>query len=95
MRGLGSEKRATLEAAVRDVDEFLNEPVAEEEVQSEEGIRRLVRPINRARIVLLREMERAEVFRSNGRSFEVPVRLGTLLRLARLELRQALKEKEG
>lgn len=90
---LARETPETLEAIVRDVDELLEEPVHEIRVHSESDLRALVRVTGRPRVLLLREMEIAEAVRAraSGRMFEPPPTLGSLLRLARLEVRKALE----
>jgi hypothetical protein len=92
--GLAGEKKKTLGEVLRDIDEFLEEPVAEERVESESELRRLVKITGRPRVLLVRELERAEAYRSggDGRAFEPPPTLGTLLRLARLEVSAAQRK---
>lgn len=97
MRGpLSREAPEVLEAVLRDIDEFL-EDGNELLVGSESELRRLVRITGRPRVLLVREMERAEAYRSRaaGRAYDPPPTLGTLLRLARLEVRAALRESGG
>lgn len=91
---LAGEKPETLEAMQRDVDELLEEPLQEVLVHSETDLRSLVRLTGRPRALLIREMELAEAVRARaaGASFDPPPTLGTLLRLARLEVRKAMRE---
>lgn len=95
--GLSRETRAVLEAIVKDIDGLLAGPQADEWVSSETDLRVLVPVTSRQRVLLVREMERVEAYRSRagGRAFDPPPRLGTLLRGARLEFRAALSEMEG
>lgn len=94
---LAREQKGVLEAVLRDIGEFLEEPGTEIAVESETDLRRLVLVTGRPRVLLVREMERAEAVRSRagGRAFDPPPTLGTLLRLARLEFRAALAEAGG
>lgn len=91
---LSRETPETLSAILRDIEELLEEPVAEEPVESEAHLRVLVPVIRRERRLLVMECERAEAFRvgSSGRAFLPAPKLGTLLRLARLEVRKRMKE---
>ena len=88
---LAGESPETLEAIVRDVGELLEKPLQEVLVHSEADLRTLVRVTGRPRELLVREMELAEAVRSRaaGRAFDPPPTLGTLLRLARLEVAAA------
>lgn len=90
---LSREKMEVLEAVLRDIEEFL-EDGDELLVESESELRRLVRITGRPRVLLVREMERAEAYRSRnaGRAYDPPPTLGTLLRLARLEFSAARAE---
>ncbi len=94
---LAGETKETLEAILRDVAELLEEPVHEVLVHSEGDLRSLVKVTGRPRALLVREMERAEAVRSRaaGRAFDPPPTLGSLLRLARLEVRAAMGERGG
>lgn len=97
MKGpLSKEDPKVLQAVLRDIEEYL-EDGDELVVESESELRRLVRITGRPRVLLVREMERAEAYRSRnaGRAFDPPPTLGTLLRLARLEVRAALTESGG
>lgn len=91
---LAGEAKGVLEEILQDIDEFLEEPGLELPVESEAELRRMVRVTGRPRVLLVREMERAEAVRSavTGRAFEPPPTFGTLLRLARLEVKAALAE---
>lgn len=94
---LAGEAKGVLEEILRDIDEFLEEPGLELPVESEGELKRMVRVTGRPRVILVREMERAEAVRSSitGRAFEPPPTFGTLLRLARLEVKRALAESAG
>lgn len=91
---LSRETPQVLTAMETVINELLQGPEAEVPVESEQDLRRLVGVGDRPRVVLVREMERAEGVRSSssGRAFQPPPKLGTLARLVRLEVNAALKK---